>query len=448
MSKLWQKHWELDEVIEKFETKDDLQFDQLLLPYDVYATMAHAMMLSKMGLLSKDELEKAKKGLKEILKKNEKGEFKLTFGDEDIHTKIETYLTKRFGDVGKKIHTGRSRNDQVVTAERLFAKDALLTIWQDSLALIESFIAFAKKYEFVPMPGYTHMQKAMPSSIGMWAGAFAQNLLNDLQILKAAYDFSDQSPLGSAAGFGVPLKLEREYTAKLLGFSRVQTITLSVQQSRGKTYGTILSALITILLDLSKFASDILLYTTSEFDYFIIADKLCTGSSIMPQKRNVDVAELLRAKVHVVLGNYVQIMGVESNLISGYNRDSQDSKKPFIEGLETSQLSIQVADIIVNNITPNAKQLKEAFTPEIFATHKALEKVLKGTPFRQAYKEVGMNVGEYESGDIVSILKKSTHIGGTGNLGLQELNGALHPEKKGFQKAERAYKNAIKNLLA
>jgi argininosuccinate lyase len=387
MKKLWGKNWKLDPEVEAFETGGDLLLDQKLVWADVVGSIAHAMMLYKIGILTKKELSQAKKGLSQIQNLNNKGKFMLLMGDEDVHTKIENYLTSHVGIVGKKIHTGRSRNDQVLTALRLYTKQELFSIRKEIMGLIDAFLSFQKKYAYVPMPGYTHMQKAMPSSVGLWAESFTESLLDDLVALKAALTLVDQSPLGSAAGYGVPLLLDRDYTAKLLKFAKVQHNALYCQNSRGKIEGAVLAALISVLQTINKFASDVLLFTTSEFGYFTVADELTTGSSIMPQKKNIDIAELLRSKLHIVLGDYNAIIGISSNLPSGYNRDLQDTKKPLMGSLEISKQSIMIATILVSKIVPNIKKLNAAMTPELFATHKALEQVKQGKAFREAYYE-------------------------------------------------------------
>lgn len=386
--KLWQNpsiNSGLNSEVEAFETKDDLILDQKLLPYDILGSIAHAKMLCKIGILSKEELQKLEKGLEEILKLNEKGEFKLQFGDEDIHTKIENYLTEKYGVAGKKIHTLRSRNDQVLTDIRLYTKSELKKIQQQVKELINSFKIFNKKYGKIPMPGYTHMQKAMPSSIGLWAGGFISSLEDDLQILDSAYNLIDQSPLGSAAGYDVPIKIDKKYTAKLLGFKKVQENPIYCQNSKGKFEAFILSALTQALMTINKFSSDLMLFTAQEFSFFKASSKIITGSSIMPQKKNLDLAELLRGKVHLVLGNYTQLVSLSSNLISGYNRDLQDIKKPLMESLEITLDSLKVTQILIQNITPKEEVLKESMTGELYATEKAFEMTKKGISFREAY---------------------------------------------------------------
>ncbi len=398
MKKLWQKsEYKLDPVVEAFETKGDLLMDQKLLKFDVQGSLAHAKMLFKIGILSKKELEKIEKALKEILDLDRAGKFNLEMGDEDIHTKIENYITEKYGEVGQKLHTGRSRNDQVLTMIRLYGKDQLEAIELELNNLIKSFTVFSQKYGAIKMPGYTHMQKAMPSSIKIWCGSFLSSLQDDMVLLKSAMELNNQSPLGSGAGYGVPLDLDKKYSAKLLGFSKVQENPLYCQNSKGKTEAVVIAGLISILQTINKFASDMLLFTTAEFGFFVMSDKVTTGSSIMPQKKNVDLAELLRGKVSLVLGNYVQMVSLTTNLISGYNRDLQDIKKPLIESLETTLDSLKVTKILLENSTPNQEVLEKAMTPEIFAAEKALDLVKKGMPFRIAYQRIGEEVDNSET---------------------------------------------------
>lgn len=388
MKKLWQKsEYGLDPQVEAFETEGDLIMDQKLVRYDCLGSLAHAKGLKKIGLLNSKELSQIEEGLSEIIKLDKQGKFVLELGDEDIHTKIENYLIDKYGEAGKKIHTARSRNDQVLTALRLYSKENLEKIEEQVITLIQEFKKFSKKYGQITMPGYTHMQKAMPSSIGLWVEGFVSSFEDDLILLKTVSKLNNQSPLGSGAGYGVLIKFEKEYTAKLLGFEKVQKITYC-QNSRGKIEAVTISALASILQTINKFASDVMLFTTSEFGFFEVSDQVTTGSSLMPQKKNVDVAELLRSKIHLVLGNYVQIVSLSSNLISGYNRDFQDTKKSLIESFEITLSSLKVSKILLENLTPNEKKLQDAMTEELFATEKALELVKKGIPFREAYQKV------------------------------------------------------------
>lgn len=267
-------------------------------------------------------------------------------------------------------------------------KDQIALIMNEIISLQKSFTAFGKQYSDIKMPGYTHMQKAMPYSVGLWLESFADSLKDDLKLHQAVSDEINQSPLGSTAGFGVPFDVKREYTASLLGFAEVQENTLYCQNSRGKFESSVLSALISVLMTINKFAQDVLLFTATEFGFFTVDDNLITGSSIMPQKRNVDLAELLRSKVHLVLGNYVSIVSLSSNLPSGYNRDFQDSKKPLFESLEITINSLQMCQILLHGLHPVTSKLKSAMSSDLFAASEALELAKKGIPFRSAYKKI------------------------------------------------------------
>jgi argininosuccinate lyase len=397
MKKLWQKDKEkLITEIEAFETKGDLLLDQQLIPFDIQGSMAHAKMLCKIGILTAKELQILLEGLEKINSLYKQDKFLLSFGDEDTHSKIENFLTENYGEVGKKIHTGRSRNDQVLTALRLYSVYELGQIKSQTTKLINTFKLFKKEYGKIPMPGYTHMQKAMPSSISLWAESFIAAFKDDLKNINNVHGLINQSPLGSAAGYGVPINLDKKYTASLLGFKKVQENPIYCQSSRGKFDANILSALIQLLLTINKFASDLLLFTTAEFGFFQASESITTGSSIMPQKKNLDLAELLRSKVHLVLGNYVQIVSLSSNLISGYNRDLQDGKKPLMESLEITKESLGMVQLLLSNIKPNKEALKKNMTMDLFATEKTLKLVLKGESFRNAYRKIGK---ELEGGE-------------------------------------------------
>lgn len=434
MTKLWQKQWTLNKQVEAFETGGDLLLDQKLIWADVAGSLAHAMMLEKIGILTKKELKAAKKGLLAIQKLAKLGKFMLKNGDEDIHTKIENYLTETCGSVGEKIHTGRSRNDQVLTAIRLFTKDELIGCWISAIDLAAAFVSFAKKYEMVSMPGYTHMQKAMPSSVGMWAGAFAESLIDDVALLKATLALIDQSPLGSAAGYGVPLPLDRAYTTKLLGFAKTQNNSLYCQNSRGKFEAAVVASLLSLLQTVNKFATDVLLFTTSEFGFFTVDDEMMTGSSIMPQKKNIDVAELLRSKVHILLANYTSIVGISSNLPSGYNRDLQDTKKTLMDSLEISNQTLSIAKLLFEHLTPNPLKLEASMTPEIFATTTVFANVQKGMAFRAAYKNAGLPTAPH------------MQIAKTNTLRLSAIQTTLTAERTSSHNAKKQFIAALWRL--
>lgn len=449
MAKLWNKTSDkLNKIVEEFETGEDLVLDKYMIEADVYGSFAHAFMLSTIGLLTKAELTDIQKGLLKILELHKQGKFNLDFGDEDVHTKIENFLTQTIGKAGKKIHAGRSRNDQILLDMRIYTKSELLKIWDGLLDLTSVLANLSEKYSNLPMPGYTHMQKAMPSSVGMWFGSFAESLLDDAKVLQTAFDLNDQSPLGSGAGYGVSLNLDRKLVADFLGFKKVQTNSLYCQNSRGKIESVIGFALLQIIFDISKLASDILLFTTSEFNFFEVDISLFTGSSIMPRKKNVDIAELLRSKVNIMLGYLIQIFTTVVNLPSGYNRDFQDIKRPFIESINLTKNVLKIAKILVKNIKPKEEILIKAMTTELYAAHIAHQLVEEGVAFREAYKKVDDIVNNFPIFDPYKILKMSKHIGGTANLqgnaikkNLARYRKILFRETKNYNKILLNFKN-------
>ncbi|MGE5558863.1 MAG: argininosuccinate lyase [Bacillota bacterium] len=420
MTKLWHKNYELDALVEKFTVGMDFELDRNLINADCLASLAHATMLSSIGILTKEELESLKEGLVEIIRKNTAGGFPINLSDEDGHTAIENYLTASAGIAGKKIHTGRSRNDQVIAALRLYARGFMLEYAGHSLALAEKLLDFAKKHRDTPMPGRTHMQIAMPSSVGLWAGAYAEQLLDDLKLIRTAYEINNMCPLGSAASYGVPLPLNRELVADLLAFEDVQNNVLYVNNSRGKMESIILDAVEQVTLTLSKMAQDLILFSMPEFRYFTLPDRLCSGSSIMPQKKNPCGLELLRAKTSTVSSCCMQVKGIVKALPSGYNRDFQETKEPFIRGINTGLYCVKIMDLTIREIKVNKDKLLAGFIPEIYATDAALELVGKGMPFRDAYKEIGLHLDRLQSMDPVKTIRKKTHTGATGNLGLDK----------------------------
>lgn len=449
MSKLWNKTSEkFSKIVERFETEDDLVLDKYLVEADVYGSFAHARMLATIGLLTKAELEAIQKQLLSVLELHKAGKFDLEFGEEDIHTKIENFLTKNLGATGKKIHTGRSRNDQVLLDIRLYTKAELLKIWSELLEVVSVLVDLSDKYSKLPMPGYTHMQKAMPSSVGMWFGAYAEALMDDAKLLQTAFDLNDQSPLGSGAGYGVSLNLDRKLVADLLGFKKVQTNSLYCQNSRGKIESIVVSALLQIMFDISKFASDVLLFTTSEFNFFEVDESLITGSSIMPHKRNVDIAELLRSKVNIMQGYFSQVFTTVMNLPSGYNRDFQDIKKPFIESINLTKNAINIFEILVKNIEPKKDVLVKSMTPELYATHTVYQLVKKGMPFREAYRKIEHSIDKLPTYDPQEVLEMSKHIGGTANLQNKAMKRDLAKYKKNLLKEVRSYDKLISNFTS
>lgn len=421
MAKLWQtKSTSLHPLAEQYTVGNDYILDMRLLPYDIEASKAHAAALLKANIITKAELVKLTKGLNEILKLHADGKFVIKQSDEDCHTAIENYLVEKYGALGKKIHTGRSRNDQVLVATRLYTRKKLKQISQELITLQKVFLAMAKKYEFVPMPGYTHTRRAMPSSVGHWAAAYLEELINDHMILESAYKLNDQNPLGAAAGFGVNLPLDRELTTKLLGFDRLQVNSLYAVNSRGPTESYILSVLTKITMTLGRLASEMIWFTTPEFDFFELPYQFTTGSSIMPQKRNPDVFEIVRGNVGVIIALQTQVKEVCKGVISGYNRDTQLTKEPLIKGMGIARRSLEIMSLVMAEVTPKKDVLMKSLSPELFATSEANKLVKKGMPFRDAYQKVKENLGDLKVPDLVAALKEVTSIGGPGNLQLSK----------------------------
>lgn len=377
--KLWNKGYSLNQEIEKFTVGDDFLLDKKLVKYDLKVNLAHAKMLHKLGILTAAELKEITQKLNQI----NLNTFEIEPGQEDVHTAIEEYL----GELGKKIHTGKSRNDQVMADLLLYSKEELGETKKIIKQLAQVINEFAQK-NILPMPGYTHMQKAMPYSVDQWILSFKEMLEDDLKLINSVLMLIDKSPMGSAAGFGVPLGLDKEMVAKDLGFSQVHQQALYVQNSKNKHLASILFSLNQLMLTLNKLASDLMLFTTSEFNYFSLPKEFCTGSSIMPQKKNYDVLELVRAKTASFQVKLNEIIILGSNLISGYHRDSQLVKKPLIEGIETAKSVINILALVISHLVPNSEKLKQAMTPELYATEKALNLVKKGLPFREAYQKV------------------------------------------------------------
>ncbi|MFH0832755.1 MAG: argininosuccinate lyase [Candidatus Aenigmatarchaeota archaeon] len=434
--------------VERFTASEDILLDQLIVKYDVIGTIAHLTMLNKIGVISKDELKRLKKALNEIIALDRKGKFKITPEEEDVHTKVETHLSKHLGEVGRKIHAGRSRNDQILLDMRLYTKEKMLDIEKNILDLCYSLVKFGKKNKDIPMPGYTHFRKAMPSSVGLWILSFAEALLDDLIMVKCAYKLNNQNPLGSAASYGVPLNIDRSFTTKLLGFEKVQNNVLYVANSRGKIESGVISALSQVMIDLSRLSTDLILFSADEFDFFEIPSEFCTGSSIMPKKRNPDVLELIRARGNKVFSFLFQMIGIVKDLPSGYNRDLQETKEPLMKSLNTVNACLDIMANLIDDLKVNEDKLIAAFTPEIFAADKAFELVSKGVPFRDAHKEIEYNFMKLDKIDPRESIKLKKHIGTTGNLGVNRLERQIVNEYRTLKSEKRAFAERINSLLA
>ncbi len=386
--KLWQKNYKINSKIEKFTVSKDYLLDYNLVKYDCNASIAHAKMLCEIDVLNKDELNKLIKGLNKIIKSHEKGKFVIYQQDEDCHTAIENYLTKHYGEVGKKIHTARSRNDQVLTALRLYEKKELSGIVELLKKIVTTINDVSKKNSGANLPGYTHMQKAMPTTINSWLGCFSASFNEDITQLNNLIDLINSSPLGSAAGFGVPvLKIDKKLTSELMGFKDYIKNPIYAQMTRSKYEPSILHVLSQIMFSLNKLSSDLIMFSMKEFRYISLPEEFCTGSSIMPQKKNPDVLELIRAKYHVVLAEEFKVKSIVSNLISGYNRDMQLTKGPVINSIEIVKECLEIMNLLLNKIKVNENKCQLAITPEMYATQEVYMKVKKNVPFREAYQQ-------------------------------------------------------------
>lgn len=395
--KLWQTGTANDPAVEKFTVGTDYLLDLELVVYDCQASAAHARMLAAIGLLSAAEAASLCQGLDEIAALHQRGEFIIRREEEDCHTAIENYLVRRCGEAGLKIHTGRSRNDQVLTALRLYGKARAAACAAELEALIAALTAFCSKYGSTAMPGYTHTRKAMPSSAGLWAGAFRAAFQDDLTLLQQAASLLDQNPLGTGAGYGVPLPLDREMTTVELGFARVMENPIHAQNSRGKYEGILLAALSQALADVNRMAADLILFTMPGFDFFTLPAAFCTGSSIMPQKKNPDVLELLRGKYHELHGCEMQLRSTTINLMSGYHRDLQLTKEALMRGLAVALETLPIAALVISHLEVNAERCAAAMTEELFATARAYQLVQQGLPFREAYRIIAAEYRQKES---------------------------------------------------
>ncbi|RTL13356.1 MAG: argininosuccinate lyase [Neisseriaceae bacterium] len=425
MTKLWAKGYHLNQVVEDFMTGDDPLLDLRIARYDCIASIAHAKMLSSIGILSAVEYEQLVATLKEILELVDNGKFTIENSQEDIHTAIENYLVNVLDDVGKKIHTARSRNDQVLTALRLYSKHELRTIISKLIATLEVLHDFAVKYQNIPYVGRTHYQKAMPSSIGLWMGALLESLLDDATLVIDSYKLIDQSPLGSAASYGVSLPIDRQLCSDLLGFAKVQNNVLYANNSRGKFESVIIHALSQIMLDLSKLATDVILFSAPEMAYLNLPQEFCPGSSLMPNKKNPDPFELIRAKSATVMANLWQVMEISRALPSGYNRDLQETKRPLFDSLDIVGQTLEVVAIIMAQVSVNQEKCLAGFTPEVFATDYALQLAVQGVPFRDAYGQVAANLQNSGLNDPLQNILAKTHLGATGNLGLDIIKNRI-----------------------
>ena len=412
--KLWSKGFEPDKMIEQFTVGNDRNLDLRLARYDVQGSMAHIRMLESIGLLKADELEVLLKALGEIAEVIERGEFTIEEGVEDVHSQVEFMLTARLGDIGKKIHSGRSRNDQVLVDLKLFMRDELRSIGEAVTRLFHRLQALSEEHKDKLMPGYTHLQVAMPSSFGLWFGAYAESLVDDMQMLVAAYNVANQNPLGSAAGYGSSFPLDREMTTRLLNFSTLHYNVVAAQMSRGKTERAAAMAIASIASTLGHLAMDVCMWMCQNFGFVSFPDELTTGSSIMPHKKNPDVFEIMRGKCNRLTAVPNEIALLTANLPLGYNRDLQLLKDIIFPATGELISCLDMADFMLQHIRVKDNIVDDPRYDYLFTVEEVNRLVLSGVPFREAYKKVGLEVQDGSYRPVRSV--QHTHAGSINNL--------------------------------
>jgi len=441
--KLWEKGTKINDLIASFTIGKDPEMDFFLAGFDVIGSLAHIQMLEHIGLLSTEEYTALSKELKNIHAEIVAGNFVMEDGVEDIHSQIELLLTTRLGDMGKKIHSGRSRNDQVLLDLKLFTRDAIQRVTENTVRLFEILMAQSDRYKEILLPGYTHLQVAMPSSFGLWFSAYAESLTDDLALLQAAYRVADQNPLGSAAGYGSSFPLDRQMTTDLLGFESMNFNVVYAQMGRGKMERTVLFALASIASTLSRLAYDVCLYMSQNFNFVRLPDELTTGSSIMPHKKNPDVFELLRAHCNKIQSLPSQMLTITNNLPSGYFRDMQLTKELFLPAFGELNDCLEIAAFAIANITIHENILDDEKYRFLYSVEAVNKLVLAGVPFRDAYKAVGKDIDENRF--IPDKTVHHTHEGSIGNLCLDKIASKIKQVTEQFH-FETAT-NAVNALL-
>ena len=418
--KIWQKATDSKKEVEQFTIGRDPEFDILLAPFDVLGSMAHAHMLAKIGLLTQEDNHILQKGLKEIYFEIEKGQFQIAPGVEDVHSQVEFLLTERFGEVGKKLHSGRSRNDQVAVDIKLYLRAEINNIKDEVKNLFDLLIKTGNDHKNTLLPGYTHLQIAMPSSVGLWLGAYAESLVDDVELLAAAYQVANKNPLGSGAGYGSSFPLNRKRTTELLQFGTLNWNSVYAQMSRGKTEKVTSIGMSAVAATLSKLAMDCCLYMNQNFGFLSFPDELTTGSSIMPHKKNPDVFELIRAKCNRIQSIPNELTLLINNLPSGYHRDMQLTKEILFPAIEELKTCLQLMQLMLSNMKVKEHILTDEKYKYLFSVEAVNELVNKGVPFREAYQQVGnaINKGEFAY-DLQQL--HHTHEGSIGNLCNEEI---------------------------
>ena len=443
-NKLWEKNFEVNKEIERFTVGRDREMDLYLAKYDVLGSMAHITMLESIGLLGSDELQPLLTELKAIYHTCEKGEFVVEDGVEDVHSQVELMLTRKLGDMGKKIHSGRSRNDQVLVDLKLFTRHELIDVVEGVKVLFDELIQKSNQYKDVLMPGYTHLQIAMPSSFGLWFGAYAESLADDMLFLLAAYRMTNRNPLGSAAGYGSSFPLNRTMTTQLLGFDSMDYNVVYAQMGRGKMERNVAFAMATVAGTLAKMAYDACLFNCQNFQFVKLPKECTTGSSIMPHKKNPDVFELIRAKSNKLQSLPQQIMLIMNNLPVGYFRDLQIIKEVFLPAFDELKDCLQMAAYIINKMAVNEHILDNPMYDPMFSVEEVNRLAANGMPFRDAYKKVGL---EIESGQFHADKNiHHTHEGSMGNLCNDKIEALMNQTMAefGFDRVRKAEAQLLK----
>jgi argininosuccinate lyase len=441
--KLWEKDISIDQRIDKFTVGDDRQLDLQLAEFDILGSIAHIKMLNKIGLIQDNELNRLLKSLRKLYQSVQENNFRIEEDVEDIHSQMEMELTRELGDVGKKIHAGRSRNDQILVDLKLFTRSKLTNLVGSIESLFNHLLDLSEKYKNILLPGYTHMQVAMPSSFGLWFGAYAESLADDLLLIEAAYKIVNKNPLGSAAGYGSSFPLDRKLTTKLLGFEDLNYNSVYAQMNRGKMERIVSQAIASVASTLGKMTADIILYLSQNFNFISFPDQFTTGSSIMPHKKNPDVFEIIRARCNHIMALPNEIMLITNNLISGYHRDLQLLKNSFLPALNEIIECTDMMKYMLKHIQINKDILSDPKYTYLFSVDEVNKKVIEGVPFRDAYREVGEQIekGTFKSNKEI----KHKHEGSIGNLCNDQIKRMFVDVLAQFNFKE--YQNALERLL-
>ncbi len=444
MSKLWQKTTDVNQLVENFTVGRDREFDRQMAAFDVLGSLAHTQMLQTINLLSAEDLQLVQTELKKIYQDIKNDNFEIEAGVEDVHSQVEMLLTRRIGDAGKKIHSGRSRNDQVLVDLKLFFRSELQQVVESVQQLFNLLLELSEKHKDVLLPGYTHLQVAMPSSFGLWFGAYAESLVDDLELVLAAYNITNKNPLGSAAGYGSSFPLNRTLTTQLLGFANLNYNVVYAQMGRGKTERIIAQALSAVAATLAKMAMDQCLYLSQNFAFVSYPDNLTTGSSIMPHKKNPDVWEIMRGKCNRLQALPTDVAMMTTNLPSGYHREMQLLKELVFPAFGELKSCLEMAHFMLQHVEVKTNILDDLRYAYLFSVEEVNRQVLDGVPFRDAYKQVGMAIeqGSFQPDKEVN----HTHEGSIGNLGTSHIADAMENvvQKFNFEKTAEAVSNLLK----